>query len=176
VEEAASDAINDGAEMGHRELLLLLGALTVFGVAALNAKRFIVDQNESMLKRQSEIHAISLAQSFIEEAKAKRFDARVTDPSSPDPDDFTNAAALGPEAGEIYPSFDDVDDYDDFFKADSTNLGAFGVALQVGYVQEDNPEVVVNTRTFYKKMSVTVTYDFFETQVTLSYIFGYRQN
>lgn len=162
--------------MGQRELLLLLGAITVFGTAALNVKRFTVDQNEAMLQRQFEIYAVALAQSFIEEAKVKKFDANATDPSSPDLNDFTNPPALGPEMGENYANFNDVDDYDGFSKIDSTSLGEFSVALQTGYVQEANPGVVVNTRTFYKKMTVTVTHGFLKAPVTLTYIFGYKEN
>jgi hypothetical protein len=162
--------------MGQRELLLLLGAITVFGAAALNVKRFIVDQDESMLRRQFEIYAVSLAQSFIEEAKVKNFDANVTDPSSPDPNDFTNPPALGPETGENYASFNDVDDYDGFSKTDSSGLGEFNVAIQVGYVQESNPDVVVNAKTFYKKLTVTVTHYFLEAPIALNNIWGYREN
>jgi hypothetical protein len=162
--------------MGQRELLLLLGAIVVFGTAALNAKRFIVDQNESMLQRQFEVYAVSLAQSFVEEASAKTFDTNGTNPSSPDPDDFTDPAALGPEAGEVYPGFNDVDDYDGFTKTDSSGLGAFKVNVQVGYVQETNPNLVVNAKTFYKKLTVTVTQGFLKAPVSLNYIFGYRKN
>jgi len=162
--------------MGQRELLLLLGAITIFGTAALNVKRFIVDQDESMLERQFEVYAVSLAQSFIEEAKAKKFDANVTNSSSPNANDFTNTPALGPEMGETYASFNDVDDYKGFSKTDSSGLGEFNVALQVGYVQEANPDVVVNTRTFYKKMAVTVTHRFLKTPVVLNNVFGYREN
>jgi hypothetical protein len=162
--------------MGQRELLLLLGAITLFGVAAFNVKRFSVDQNESMLRRQIEFYAVSLAQSFIEEANAKAFDAQDTNPSSPDPEDFTDLAALGPEAGEVYPGFNDVDDYDGFFKTDTTSLGAFKVNIQVGYVQETNPNVVVNTKTFYKKAAVTVTHEFLKMPVNLNHVFGYRKN
>jgi len=162
--------------MGQRELLLLLGAITIFGTAALNVKRFIVDQNESMLERQYEVYAVSLAQSFIEEAKVKKFDANITNPSSPNANDFTNHPALGPETGETYATFNDVDDYKGFSKTDSSGLGEFSVALQVGYVQETNPDAVVNNRTFYKKLTVTVTHRFLKTPVVLNNVFGYREN
>ncbi|NUM73180.1 hypothetical protein HUU40_02350 [candidate division KSB1 bacterium] len=162
--------------MGQRELLLLLGAITVFGTAALNLKRFIVNQNELMLQRQFESYAVALAQSFIEEAKGKSYDDRDTNPAAPKTYDFTAPAALGPEAGEIYPRFNDVDDYDGFTKIDSSGLGKFSVAIQVDYVEESDPNRVVNTQTFYKKMTVTVTHYFLDQPITLSSIQGYREN
>lgn len=162
--------------MGQRELLLLLGAITIFGAAALNLKRFTVDQNESMLERQFEVYAVALAQSFLEEASVKAFDANGTNASSPEEDDFTDPAALGPEAGETYPAFNDVDDFDGFAKTDSSALGTFRVTVQVGYVQEANPNLVVNTRTFCKKMTVTVTQNFLPRPINLSQVFGYKNN
>ncbi|MEK7727062.1 MAG: hypothetical protein AAB354_01550 [candidate division KSB1 bacterium] len=162
--------------MGQRELLLLLGAITIFGTAALNVRRFMVDQDESMLQRQFEVYAVSLAQSYIEEAKVKDFDANATDPASPDPNDFTNPPALGPEVGETYASFNDVDDYEGFSKIDSTSIGEFNVAIQARYVQDSNPNLAVNNRTFYKKIMVTVTHDFLPAPITLSNIFGYQAN
>lgn len=162
--------------MGQRELLLLLGAITLFGAAALNVRRFMVDQDEALLQRQFEMYAISLAQSFIEEAKVKKFDANNTNDSAPNTNDFTNPAALGPEAGESFGNFNDLDDYDGLSQPDSSNLGVLNVTVQVGYVQEANPDVVVNTRTFYKKMTVTVSHYFLDAPVTLSTIFGYKEN
>jgi hypothetical protein len=129
-----------------------------------------------MLQRQFEVYAVSLAQSFIEEAKVKKFDANATNPSAPNVNDFTNPAALGRETGETYPGFDDLDDYKGFSKIDSSALGEFSVALQAGYVQESNPNVVVNNKTFYKKLTVTVTHRFLKSPVVLNNIFGYKEN
>lgn len=161
--------------MGQRELLILLGAIALFGVVALNVKRFLVDQDEAMLRRQIEFYAVSLAQSFIEEARVKVFDANATNPLSPDTKDFTNPAALGPEPGENYADFNDVDDYGGFSKTDSSGLGAFRVNIQVGYVNEANPNAVVNVKTFYKKMTVTVTHNLLKVPVNLSNVYGYRE-
>jgi hypothetical protein len=162
--------------MGQREMLLLLGAITVFGAAALGLKRFIVDQDEAMLRRQFEYYAVALAQSFIEEAKAKSFDAKGTDPSAPDEDDFTAPASLGPEAGETHATFNDVDDYHGFAKIDSSGLGKFNVAIHVGYIEDPAPQLVVNHRTFYKKMTVTVSHNLLAAPIALSNVWGYRGN
>jgi hypothetical protein len=43
-------------------------------------------------------------------------------------------------------------------------------------VQETNPDVVVNSRTFYKKLTVTVTQRFLKSPVVLNNVFGYREN
>ncbi len=59
--------------MGYRELLLVLGAITLFGITMLSTNRFMADQNDDIWRREFETYALSLAESYIEEARAKAF-------------------------------------------------------------------------------------------------------
>ena len=163
--------------MGRSELLLVLGALMLFGVTMLSTNRYMVDQNESIIQREYEFYAISLAQSFIEEAKTKAFDANVINASPPVPSGFTGNGQLGPAGGEFYPNFDDIDDYNGLSLTDSTSRGSFDVDIIVGYVKETSPDLIeVSQKTFYKKMIVSVTNPYLIQPVQLDFIFSYFGN
>lgn len=159
--------------MGHRELLLVLGAIMLFGVTMLSTNRYVVDQNESIIQREYEFYSISLAQSFIEEGKTKIFDVNgaVSDPS-----ELTQWNQLGPAVGETYPNFNDVDDYNNLSLTDSTSRGEFDVSISVFYVDENDPETPFNDETWYKRMNVTIDNPYLTQPIVLGYVFGYIQN
>lgn len=163
--------------MGRSELLLVLGALILFGLTRLSTNRYMVDQNESIIQREYEFYAISLAQSFIEEGKTKAYDVAVINASPPVPSGFTGNGGLGPAAGEFYPNFNDIDDYNGLSLTDSTSRGNFDIDIIVGYIKEATPEIIeVNQKTFHKKMIVTVTNPFLIQPVQLDFIFSYFGN
>jgi hypothetical protein len=162
--------------MGQRELLLLLGAITLFGVTLVTTNLYVLSQNETVIQREYEYYAMSLAQTYIEEAKTRAFDVAVINASPSLPSGFTDPNALGHAYGEYYPNFNDIDDYHGYADTVSTSRGDFVVTIQVGYVQENNPSVVVNTKTFYKAMTVSVSNDFLSSPVTAHFVFGYIKN
>ena len=161
--------------MGRSELLLVLGALMLFGITRLSTNRYMVDQNDSIIQREYELYAISLVQSFYEEAKTKAFDNNVIGASPPVPSGLTAYDQLGP-GGETYPIFDDIDDYNGLALTDSTARGNFDVTIEVGYVEENDPEVIVNYETLFKTIFVSVSNAYLMQPVQLSFLFGYINN
>jgi hypothetical protein len=162
--------------MGQRELLLLLGAVVLFGTATVTKNRYVVEQNESMLQRELELYAIALAQSYIEEAKTKAFDKNVVNTSSSLPEGLT-APPLRPDPGEKYPYFDEVHDFNGLALAHSSGRVDFHVSITVEYVEAINPEVAANSATHHKKMAVTVTENsYLGYPVRLSHVFSYIKN
>ena len=162
--------------MGNRELLLLLGAITIFGVLVSNTNRYMVEVKDVSMQREFTTYANSLAQSVIDEAKTKAYDGKVVGGSPPLPAGFTGHGALGPEPGEVYPNFDDVDDYNGFTGADSLMLGDYSINVWVNYVNETTPDDSVHQKTFCKKMTVQVTSDYLNHPLETSYVFGYMKN
>ena len=162
--------------MGHREMILLLGALVLFGLLMLSLNQYAMDQNDVIFEQELEFYAISLAQSFIEEAKTRAFDTTVINASPQLPSGFTSFGGLGPDGGETYPNFNDVDDFNNFTFQDSTGRAVFDVDIDVGYVESADPETGVNYETFYKNMTVTVDSPYMDWPVQLNYVFGYIQN
>lgn len=164
--------------MGHRELLLVLGAITLFGLTRLSTNRYMVGQNDAVWRREFETYALSLAESYIEEARAKAFFDETLNGGAPAvPAGFTDPDALGPDGAEVYPNFNDVDDFDRFATVDSTKRANFEVSIQVDYVEDTAPTVMVNYETRFKNMTVTVTHNsFINVSFQLSYVFGYTSN
>ena len=162
--------------MGQRELLLVLGALILFGLTMLSTNRYVIDQNESIIQREFEFYGISLAQSFIEEAKTKAFDEKVINGTVNSPGQLTLWNLLGPE-GETHPNFDDVDDYNGLTLTDSTGRDEFDVSIEVGYIlDETDPDTIINNRSWYKRMNVTISNPYLIQPIVLGFVFSYLPN
>ncbi len=121
------------------------------------------------------IVALTVANSYVDFAKRQVYDFAVIDStlSSVDLADLKSPGNLGPETGEVYPFFDDLDDFnlwdpalgrnivitDTTTLASSTNSGLFTpffVTSKVYYVNESNLDVKVGVRTWYKRLDVFV--------------------
>ncbi len=163
--------------MGSRELLLTIGAITIFAVITTTVNRLMLFNSEAIVDQEVEFFAASVAQRFIEEAKTKAFD-ETTIVGNPllVPAGFT-LAPLGPEPGEAYPNFDDVDDFNGYTTTLATTLGDMTVNAAVNYVSEANLDSVVTlTNTFYKRMAVKVQSEYLDHAVSEVYVFTFLKN
>jgi len=161
--------------MGQQQLMLTLGAIVLFSLVSLSVNRLVLNHTDAIYGQQAEFYAIKLAQRFIEEAKVKAFDENTINATTGSVNGF-KLPPMGPEPVESYPNFDDVDDFNAFTTTLSTNIGAMTVSISVDYVQETNLDLVVATKTFYKKMSVTVQSDYLTSPVTAHYVFAFQKN
>ena len=137
----------------------------------------MADQNDDVWRREFETYALSLAESYIEEARAKAFFDETLNGGSPAvPAGFTDPGALGPD-GELYPNYNDIDDFNGLATVDSTKRANFSLSIQVGYVEDTAPAVIVNYKTRFKNMTVTVAHNsVVNINFQLSYLFGYTSN
>jgi hypothetical protein len=168
--------------MGEREMILLMGAVFFFTMTTMSINRFCLNNSEVIMESEFNYYAISLAQGMIEEAKTRAFDANVEDKSnlpslSKLPGAFTGVKELGPDPGEYYPNYSDVDDYDGLNLDITANINGpkvnYNVQVQVGYVEEYDLNKVIGPKKFHKKMIVTVTSSYMSAPVILSHIFSY---
>ncbi|RKY61838.1 MAG: hypothetical protein DRP95_02325 [Candidatus Latescibacterota bacterium] len=157
------------------QTLLVLGAFVLLSTIVLSMYRALLENQDAVDEAQYGIPAIALAQSVIEEASAKAFDEEVTGTPPPNlPEGFTHPSSLGPESGEHYPDFDDVDDYNGLDIQDTTSVGAvYNITASVYYVDSSDPDNSVSYRTFYKRIDVTVSSPFLSRAITLSHLFSY---
>jgi MSHA pilin protein MshD len=125
------------------------------------------------------ITATSIASSVIEDASKKRFDniyykdsTRVYNVS-----DFTPAANLGVDSGEVISdpkTFNDFDDYNGYTTVDSTMPSAiFNVTCRVYYVNDTALDDSSNNQTFHKKISVRVSSRSMRDTMVMSSIYSY---
>jgi len=163
--------------MGPRELLLTLGAITIFGITTLSVNRLALNNSDAIVNQQIELYALNLAQRFIEEGKTRAFDEfTISNTPASLPSGFT-PAPLDHGVTEAYPNFDDVDDFNGLSLVQDTPVGSMTVSVSVNYVSEANLDSIVDpTKTFYKKMSVQVQSEALSNVVQADYVFAFQKN
>ena len=167
--------------MGEREIFLVLGAMLFFTMTSLSVNNFCLHNNETMMKSEFDYLGISLAQQMIEQIKTRIFDANLSDPPNnfEPPWKLTSAPSdpYGNQANSTdYNEMDDFDDFDKDLPIEIRSNGQqmyFNVKINVYYVDDSNPDVYVNYRTFYKKVTVTISNDYMTHDVVLCHVYSY---
>ena len=161
--------------MGRAELLLVLGALVIFGRFSLIVNNSLLESSTRVLESEFEITSVSLLQEIIFEAGLQAFDeASVNTIPALVPDDFTAAVDLGPETGEAYPNFNDVDDYNGITITDTTIAGmVYTISAEVGYVTASDLVTFTSTRETMKRLNLTITSVYLPNDINLSYVYSY---
>jgi hypothetical protein len=165
------------------DVLYVLAAVLVFGLFANTINRSMVNTTEMTVESEIEYNGISMAQSIIEEARVRVFDKSITytldrlrDPRIPVaqiPSAFTAPESLGPDPGEVYPNFNDFDDYKGLNITRATGYGTYTLTATVFYVQAATPTAVANTKTSHKRLQVTVNHPDMRGPITLNYVKSY---
>jgi hypothetical protein len=160
--------------MNTGQSMLAIGAIILLSTIVLRVNNNFLTTNETMMESKFGVLAISLAQSIIEEASNKAFDANTVGNPVHDLSLLTASNSLKPESGEVYPDFDDFDDFNGYQK-DVTNLPSanFHISCSVNYINAATPDVVSSNKTWSKKITVIVTSESSKDTVRVSSIFSY---
>ncbi len=150
--------------MNTGQTMLAMGAMMLLSFLVLRFNSIHLTSAQASYNSKFGIVATSLANSLIEEAKDKAFDAVALDTTKTINSAADFSTTLGKEGGEVYPNFNDFDDYNNLLYVDSLSLknpqtGAgtkFEIRSKVVYVSETNPDVTSSIKTYHKKMSVSV--------------------
>jgi hypothetical protein len=161
--------------MNTGQSLLGIGALLMFSLVSLNFNSTVLQNTTVEVENKVYLTAFSLADDLIEEIKQKAFDAATIDFPTTNPESLTGPYNLGHGDWENYPNYNDIDDFNGFVKAVSApHAENYNVSCVVRYVDGDNPDNVVWTQTFYKKVIVTVSSPYLRNPVQLSQIFTHK--
>ncbi|MCP4726271.1 MAG: hypothetical protein GY863_14600 [bacterium] len=159
------------------ETLLVLGALVIFSITALYINDTKFDNDITMMETEFRITAVSIAQTYIEEAQTLSYDEVLISGSISDlPDDFTSYTSLGNEGGESYPNFDDVDDYNGYSQNVVTPRADYDVSIKVSYADTLNCTPDYSNESFFKILEIKVKSDFFQDSLSCSYLFSFYKN
>lgn len=143
--------------MGGIQTFLSLGAMVLFAVLALNLNRTIINSEEQKIDAEVVSTATALGQTLINDISKRGFDEGTLSFPAYNANILTNVGSLGPESGEILSTYDDVDDFNNYTKIDSTpRLGVFNLKVLVNYVDEDNQVTVINAKSRAKRIQVSV--------------------
>ncbi len=158
-------------------MFITVGAIVLLTLVILRINNVFFSTSSVMLDTKFGVMAVSLGSSIIEEANSKAFDAATDSSSVSDLSSLTAPSSLGPASGEVYPNFNDFDDFNGFTKStegDSTFQSAvFNIDCKVVYINPSNPNVDAGVKTWHKKLTVTVTSPSMKDTVRLSTIFSY---
>jgi hypothetical protein len=147
--------------MGTGQTMLTLAAMVLLSFLILRVNNLFLQTTTTLNTTKFDVLAFSLAQSMIQEIEANAFDnntvsAVVTSTSS-------LSTTLGPESGETFATFNDIDDFDNYTRTDTVpkNSGVvFYTKCIVDYVTSAAPDVITSTPTWNKRITVYVTSPF----------------
>lgn len=161
--------------MNTGQSLLSIGALLSFSLVSLNFNSSVLQNTTVEVENKVYLTGFSLADDLLEEVKQKAFDAATINFPTTNPASLTAPNSLGHSHTEVYPNYNDIDDFNGFVRGVSApHAENYEVSCVVQYVDGDDPDNVVNTQTFYKKVTVTVTSPYLRNPVQLSQIFTHK--
>lgn len=157
--------------MGNIQSFLTIGAMSILALASLRFNSNMLENNASEIENKVYLTAFSLADDLIEEIKQKAFDEKTIDFQAIAVDQLTTPDSLNKDSGESWPNFDDMDDYVGYNKEISLpHAEGYKVTCDVKYVNSDGD--VLNTQSFHKKVTVTVTSEYLRYPLNVSFIFS----
>jgi MSHA pilin protein MshD len=158
--------------MNTGQMILTMGAMVLLATIMLRVNTSNLTNESVKDQAQYGVLATSIATSIIEEAQSKSFDEN-TDTNTVST--LTQlSSVLGPETGETPDTFDDLDDYNGFTKRDSTMPSAiFDISCEVVYVAPNNIQGTSTSKTWHKKMKVTISSPFSPDTLRTASIFSY---
>lgn len=161
--------------MSNIQTFLTIGAMIFLTMTSLRFNTVILENSTIEMENKVMLTAFSLADDMIEEIKVRSFDQATIKFPTASLGNLTTIEKLGPETGEAYPNFNDVDDFNGYTKyVTAPHAEDYYVTTKVQYVEELNPDKVSSSRTYYKKVTVTVTSPYMRNAINLSYIFSLK--
>ncbi|MEX1276000.1 MAG: hypothetical protein WEB62_00140 [Bacteroidota bacterium] len=167
--------------MNTGQTLLTICALILLGTTIITTNRTSFQHGVILQQTEIGLYAVSLAQGLIEEAAGKAFDSYTAPPL----DTTLNtqiatsvgdlSTTLGPETGEVYPNFDDFDDFHSTTPRSVyiTGVDTLKIWATVFYINSSNPNADAGTRTWHKRLLVSVTGPSMLDTIKVPYIFSY---
>lgn len=158
--------------MGGIQSFLAIGALVLLTLTSLRFNSSVLENSTTEVENKVYLTAFSLADDLIEEIKQKAFDENTVKFTIVALSSLTPPQNFGPETGEVWPAFDDIDDYHNFSKPISLpHAENYTVTSTISYVSMTNPDQVVSSPTFAKRIEVTATSPYMRHDVTLNFVF-----
>jgi hypothetical protein len=171
--------------MNTGQTLLTVAAIVLLGMTVLTVNTTTLQHGNILVQTKIGVYATSLAISRVEEASGKAFDEASIAYDFADPSDMSPLAVpanLGPDRAEEWASPDSTMIYDDF---DDYNrplwvtrlyvpmVDSLGVRSIVTYVDPADPNGILGSKSWSKKMYVRTTASNMKDTVRMYYIFSY---
>ncbi len=161
--------------MTGNQMMLSIVAMIFLSMLILNVHSSTSDKLIILYSNESVIEATGIVQAIFEEIQTKAFDEAVTTTAAKERSLLTAVSSLGKETGEVvYSDFDDIDDYNNYTLTDTANvMGTFNLSVLVRYVEETAPYDTSNTRTFMKRVDISISNESLPTTLTFNKLISY---
>ncbi len=157
--------------MSTGQMMITLGAMILLSLVILRVTNGFMYTDISLMESKFGVLGVSLATSMMEEATGKAFDE---ESDSGTVLTLGDLSSIGPDAGEVYPNFDDFDDFDGLIKIDSSMPSAiYKIECNVDFVTPANLDGYSAAKTWHKKMTVFVTNASSPDTIKLETIYSY---
>ena len=151
-------------------MMITIAAMMLLSLVILRVNNGFLNTNIVLMETKFGVLGVSIATSVMEEASGKAFDEK-TDSNTIT--NVNNLSSIGPD-GEAYPNFDDFDDYDGYKRTvDDMPSAVFEIACKVDYVKTASPESATSSKTWNKKLTITVTSPSSTDTIQMSTIYSY---
>lgn len=158
--------------MSNIQSFLTIGAITLMSIISLRFNEAVLQNSSIEVENKVYLTAFSLADDLIEEIKEKAFDATTVNFPTTDPLTLTHPSNLGVDSIDVYPDYDDVDDYNGYSRMISApHAEDYLVDCTVWYVKPTDQIQFSSVQTFYKRVEVQVSSPYLKNPVKLSFIF-----
>ncbi len=159
--------------MNTGQSLLSIGAMMLLSILVLRVNNSFANTSTVLQNSKLGILATSIATSQIEQISRLAFDECTDSNSTNSLSSLTPPSSLGPEPGEVYPNYNDVDDYNGFTTTDTSMTAVFNISCKVQYVSDTNPDVPSAVATWNKKIIISVTSPSMMDTIRTSTIYSY---
>ena len=160
--------------VGRVQYILIAGVMFLISQMSLTVNSRILQAKGLSTENESILAATSFAQSFLREVAAKKFDERAIGKKVTSVDSLTAAVSFGPDYGEGYATFDDIDDFNGYTRSISNDrLGDFNMAVVVNYVNKGSLETTSFVRTFMKSVTVTISGPYLPKNIVMKTVVAY---
>lgn len=157
--------------MNTGQMMITLAAVVLLSMVILRVTTNFLTTDDVLMESKFGVLGISLATSMMEEATGKPFDEQS---DSGTVLLLSDLSAIGPDAGEVYPYFDDFDDYDGLVKIDSSMPSAvYKIECKVNFVNPANLDGYSVAKTWHKKLQLFVTSESSPDTIKMETIYSY---
>jgi hypothetical protein len=155
--------------MGSIQSLLVIGAMAIFALVSLRFNTSVLENTGVQIEDKVYLTAFSLADDLLEEMKQKAFDERTVDFQAISA--FQLSDNLGPDGGETWPNYNDIDDYNNYSRVVSSPfVEDYTISCTVAYCTQNGMPSFI--KSFYKLVTITVSSKYLRSDFYMSFIFS----
>lgn len=160
------------------QVSFVIGAFVILSTLTLNVNATLINTSTTGLEMEATLDALSIGQTMLDEVLSQEFDERTLGGVRAfSYNDITPRFFFGPdgsaepitENGGVDTSttgnflskirYDDIDDYSGYKRRVwNPRFGWFDVRVNIEYLDEDDANTMTSWRTFYKRVTVTITH------------------